>query len=538
MHGTFTLFGLVIGAVLVAGVAKKLKLSAPILLVVVGLAVSYVPGMSGLYSLTKLDPGVFLFLVLPPLLYSEAVESSYMGFRQNIRAIGLLSVGLVLGTTVVVGLVMHETVGLSIAAAFMLGALVAPPDAVAAMAIGRSLGLPRRMLTILGGESLLNDATALTAYRVALAAAIGGGVSWWEGAGGFLLAAVGGAAVGLIAAPILHWVRIRLADPVLDNVLALLIPFMVYALAESIHFDSYGGPSGVLAVVVVGLYLGHRKAQTSYSSRLIGSGVWKMVKFFLESIVFALIGLQLPSVLTAITKDSADVPVLGLIASGVGIVALVIVIRIVWVYPATYLPRLLVPKIRKRDPIPNWRQPAVISWSGMRGVVSLAAAYAIPDSVPGRPEILYLTFCVVLGTLIVQGLSLPLVIRKLGVSANDTFSDNLAEANAQQAAIRAAVDRLENVLADEDIEPPDGVADRLRAWAESRQLGAWERLGSGPGPEAKETPSAAYRRLRREMLTAERDVFVSMRDSGDIDDEVLRRVTHELDLEEAMLARD
>jgi CPA1 family monovalent cation:H+ antiporter len=407
------------------------------------------------------------------------------------------------------------------------------------MAIGRSLGLPRRILTILGGESLLNDATALTAYRVALAAAVGGGVSWLEGAGGFLLAAIGGAVVGLIAAPILHWLRLRLKDPVLDNVLALLIPFIVYALAESIKWNGYG-PSGVLAVVVVGLYLGHRKAQATYASRLIAGSVWKMVKFFLESIVFALIGLQLPSVWKSImgTSDVTFGTVAPLVASGVGIVVLVIVIRIAWVFPATYLPRLLVRKIRERDPQPNWRQPAIISWSGMRGVVSLAAAYAIPENVPGRAEILFLTFCVVLGTLIVQGLSLPVVIRKLGVSANDTFADNLAEANAQQAAIRAAVDRLENVLADEDIEPPDGVADRLRGWAESRQLGAWERLGSGPGPDAKETPSAAYRRLRREMLTAERDVFVTMRDSGDIDDEVLRRVTHELDLEEAMLARD
>ncbi|WP_163512467.1 Na+/H+ antiporter [Fodinicola acaciae] len=534
MHGTFTLFALVIGAVVVAGVAKKLKLSAPILLVLVGLGVGLILDRFGMadYSLTRLGPEVVLFLTLPPLLYAEASESSYLGLRQSARALGLLSVGLVLATTVVVGVVMHYACGLSLPAAFMLGALVAPTDAVAATAIGRSLGLPRRILTVLGGESLLNDATGLTAYRVALAAALGGGVSLWEGGAAFIFAAVGGVAVGLIAAPILQWVRLRVADPVLDNVLALLIPFGVYAIAESIHVGEFAA-SGVLAVVVVGLYLGHRKAQTGYSSRLIAGGVWKMVKFFLESIVFALIGLQLPSVL----KSPGLSPV-GLVLSGIGVIVLVIVVRIVWVYPATYLPRLLVRKIRERDPYPNWRQPAIISWAGMRGVVSLAAAFAIPETVPGRGLILYLVFCVVLGTLVVQGLTLPTVIRKLGISANDAFADNLAEANAQQAAIRAAVERLETVLAEEDVEPPDGVAERLRAWADSRQLGAWERLGSGPGPGAKETPSAAYRRLRREMLTAERAVFVRMRDSRQIDDEVLRRVTHELDLEEAMLARE
>ncbi|GAA1680061.1 Na+/H+ antiporter [Fodinicola feengrottensis] len=532
MHGTFTLFGLVVGAVLVAGAARKLKLSAPILLVLVGLAAAFVPGLPD-YSLTRLDPEVFLFLVLPPLLYSEAVDSSYMGFRRNMRAIGLLSVGLVLMTTIVVGVVMHMAVGLSIAAAFMLGALVAPPDAVAAMSIGRTLGLPRQMLTVLGGESLLNDATALTAYRVALAAVLGGGVSLLEGATGFLIAAAGGVIVGLIAGPILHWVRMRLADPVLENVLALLIPFVVYALAESLHLGSYAA-SGVLAVVVVGLYLGHRNSQTTYAARLIAGGVWKMVKFFLESIVFALIGLQLPSVLAGQTGKSATV----LIISGVGIVLLVIVIRFVWVFPASYLPRILVRRIREDNPNYSWRNPTIVSWSGMRGVVSLAAAFAIPTNVPGRGTILFLVFCVVLGTLVVQGLTLPSLIRRIGISTNDTFSDNLAEANAQHAAIRAAVDRLDTVLESEDIEPPDGVADRLRAWADSRQLGAWERLGSGPGRDAKETPSAAFRRLRREMLTAERDVFVSMRDSGSIDDEVLRRVFHELDLEEAMLARE
>jgi Na+/H+ antiporter len=514
-------FGLLVGATAVAGLARRLRVSAPVLLVVVGLAVSFIPGVPD-YTL---NPDVVLLLILPPLLYSAALESSYIGFRANLRPIGFLSIGLVLATTVVVGFVVHAAIPqIPLAAAFALGAIVAPPDAVAAAAVGRELGLPRRVLTILGGESLVNDATALTALRVATAAAVGGGISLLEGTGMFVLAAGGGVVVGLVLAPALHWLRRRITEPVLENTLSLVTPFAAYLAAESID------ASGVLAVVVVGLYLGHHEAHTSYAARLQASAVWRMIDFLLESIVFALIGLQLPAVLGALDGKSA----VTYAGYAVLVTVVVIVVRVVWVFPFTYGPRWLSKRIRERDPSPPWQVPAVISWAGMRGVVSLAAAFALAPDFPARELILFLTFAVVLGTLVIQGFTLPWVIRKLGIEADETYRDNLAEANAQHRAINAAIDRLDELM-DGESPPPDDVVERLRAMAEHRRNGAWERLGGGTGQNNAETPSSAFRRLRREMLGAERQAFLEMRNKGHLDDEVMRQVMYELDLEEAML---
>lgn len=515
-------FGLLIGATTVAGLARRFRLSAPLVLVIVGISVSFLPFVPNY----ELSPELVLSLFLPPLLYSAAQESSYLGFRANIRPIALLSIGLVLATTLVVGFVIHAIVpGLPLAAAFALGAIVAPPDAVAAAAIGRELGLPRRILTILGGESLVNDATALTVYRVAVAAAIGGSVSLLQGMGTFLLAAVGGVAVGLALGPLLNAVRQRLSEPVLENTLALVTPFVAYFLAELVH------ASGVLAVVVIGLYLGHRDSVTSYATRLQAKAVWRMVDFLLESVVFALIGLQLPLVLGDLEgRDPWAV-------AGYSIVVLlmVIVVRIAWVFPATYLPRWLSKRVREREPEPTWQGVAVISWAGMRGVVSLAAAFALAADFPDRDLILLITFVVVLGTLVLQGFSLPWLIRRLGVSSKESYKDTLAEANAQHRAVGAAVDRLDQLIASEDPAPPSEVVERLRVMAEHRRNSVWERLGGGTGQDDSETPSAAYRRLRMEMLTAERAVFQKMRDAGRLEDEVFRAVIYELDLEEAML---
>lgn len=517
-------FGLVVGATAVAGAAGRLRVPAPILLVVTGLAVSFLPFVPD-YTL---NPDLVLLLVLPPLLYSAALESSYIGIRTNLRPIGLLSVGLVLATTLAVGLVAHAVIpGLPLAAAFALGALVAPPDAVAAAAVGRELGLPRRVLTILGGESLFNDATALTALRVAVAAAAGGGISLLGGAETFLLAAGGGAALGLLLAVALHWVRRRLTEPVLENSLSLFTPFVVYLLAESIH------ASGVLAVVVVGLYLGHHESATSYATRLQSRAIWRMIDFLLESVVFALIGLQLPVVVAGLDGRSPW----QLAGYAALILGVVIVVRIAWIFPFSFLAGWQARRVDRSDR-PTWKGPAVVSWAGMRGVVSLAAAFALAGDFPARELILFLTFAVVLGTLVVQGMTLPWVVRGLRIGGEEQHGDLLAEANAQHRAARAAVERLEAlVAAGEGRPPPDTVVDRLRNLAEGRSLGAWERVGGGTGQDGDETPSAAFRRLRQEMLRAEREVFVRMRDERTLDEEVLRRVVHELDLEEAMLER-
>jgi CPA1 family monovalent cation:H+ antiporter len=517
---------LVAGAAAVAGVARRLNWSEPLLLVVVGIAVSFLPGLPDY----QLDPDVVLYLVLPPLLFAAAWESSYINLRGNIRPIGLLSVGLVLFSTAVVGLVAHLAIGgLPLAAAFVLGAIVAPTDAVAATAIGRALGLPRRLLVILAGESMINDATALTAYRVAVGAAAGTGFSIWHGIGQFMLVAVGGVVVGGLLALAAQWLQQRVRDPLLENTVLLLTPFLAYGLAEQLDV------SGVLAVVVAGIYLSHQAPRRStYATRLQGVAVWRLIEFLLESVVFALIGLQL----TAVLRDLSGRTVGDLVAAGLLVLAVVMVVRFVWVFPTTYLPRWLSARLRARDPYPPWTYPMVLSWAGTRGVVSLAAAFALPPGFPQHDLILYLTFVVTIGTLVLQGFTLPALIRRLGVTGQEAAVDDLAEAAAQHAAANAALQRLER-LVEEDGQVPDDIVGRLREKAELRQLGAWERLGGGQsGPGYTETPTASYRRLRRGMLDAERAVFVELRDAGRIDDEVLRRVQHELDLEEAILSRE
>ena len=305
------------------------------------------------------------------------------------------------------------------------------------------------------------------------------------------------------------------------------MPFGAYLLAEDLH------SSGVLAVVVAGLYLGYRAPETGYATRLQDQAVWQASDTILESVVFALIGLQL----TAVVRDAgagADLVVYGLVVTAAAVLA-----RVVWVYPATYLPRVLFRGVRKNDPAPPWRVPAVISWAGMRGVVTLAAAFAIPPEVQQRETLVFLAFFVAIATLLLHGLTLPLVIRRLGFrDTGGGTADLLAEAQAQQAAAQAAIDRLDELAAGE---PEDGpvnhAAAKLRRLTELRANSAWEQLGR-PESETGEAPSTIYQRLRREMLGQARDEFVARRDAGDIDDEILRRVLHELDLEEAALDRD
>ncbi|GAA3375391.1 Na+/H+ antiporter [Streptomyces sannanensis] len=514
----------------VAGAARRTPVPAPLLLVAAGLIASYVPGVPE-YTL---DPHVVLPLLLPPLLHTSALDASYLDLRANIRPVALLSVGYVLFATLAVGWLAHLLVpGLPPAAALVLGAVVAPPDAVAATAIARRLGLPHRITTILQGESLVNDATAITAYKVALAAAAGVGWSWTEGIGEFVLASVGGVGVGLALMVPLHWLRTHLKEPLLQNTLSLLIPFVAYAAAEEV------GASGVLAVVVVALYLGHRSWQVDFATRLQEEAVWKMVAFILESAVFALIGLQLPVVLRGLGAYAGESAAL----YAVGVFAAVVVVRFVWVYPATYVPRLLSQRIREREPDPGWTGPLIVSWAGMRGVVSLAIAFSIPATVagggpfPGRNLILFLTFTTVIGTLVVQGLTLPPLIRVLKLPGRDAQAETLAEAQAQSEASRAAEERLEALLTDERNALPGPLADRLRTVLERRRNAVWERLGA-VNELTGETVDDTYRRLAGDVIEAEREVFVRLRDERRIDDEMMRTLLRRLDLEEAAAYRE
>jgi monovalent cation/hydrogen antiporter len=524
--------GILLIVVVAAGTvaARRLRVEPSILLVLVGVVLSMLPGVPQFH----LDPELVLVLILPPLLYAAAQRTSLPAFRANLRPILLLAVGLTLFSTVVVGLVAHAVVpGLPLAAALALGAILAPPDAVAATAIARRAGLSRHVVTVLEGESLLNDAIALVAYRVAVAAVVSGTFSPLELTWRFALASVGGAAGGLAVALIVNWLRRHIDDPMVDNTLSLVAPFAAYLPAEAI------GGSGVLAVVVTGLYLGHQAPLTmSAASRLVTGSVWKVVEFLLQGIVFLLIGLQLREVLAGLRGYDPAV----VLVAAVAVTAAVVGARFAWMFPVSYGTRLL-SRARERAPHKSWRDIVVVSWAGMRGVVSLAAAFALPLTVrsgapfPQRDLLLFLTFVVIGETLILHGLTMPALIRRLRVAGPDPTTDALQEASAQHEAARAALERLDALLQDGPV--PPGVAEQLRERAENRTLTAWERLGSPTtGSEGVPTPSAAYRHLRREMLTAERQVLVRLRDAGRLDDEVQRRIQRELDLEEATLLRD
>ncbi|WP_329379377.1 Na+/H+ antiporter [Streptomyces sp. NBC_01351] len=518
------LVALIAGSAAVAGIARRTPVPAPLLLVAVGLVAAYVPGVPS-YAL---DPHIVLPLLLPPLLHTAAVDSSYLDLRANMRPVALLSVGYVLFATLAVGYVAYLVMpALTLPVALVLGAVIAPPDAVAATAIARKLGLPNRITTILQGESLVNDATAITAYNVALAAAVGVSAGWAGGIAEFLVASVGGVGVGLLLMVPIHQLRKRLKEPLLQNTLSLLIPFVAYAAAERVH------ASGVLAVVVVALYLGHRNWQVDFATRLQEEAVWKVVAFVLESVVFALIGLQLPVVLKGLGEYE------GLVAAWYAVVVFVAVVvaRFLWVFPATFLPRLSA-RIRKREPDTDWKAPVIVGWAGMRGVVSLAIAFSVPVTVPHRNLILFLTFTTVIGTLVVQGLTLPPLIRVLKLPPKDLQAETLAEAQAQSQASRAAEDRLTELLEQpENSTLPPPLADRLRTVLERRRNAVWERLGE-VNPVTGESADDVYRRLAREMIEAEREVFVSLRDARRIDDEMLRALLRRLDLEEAAAYRE
>jgi CPA1 family monovalent cation:H+ antiporter len=534
-HVNTSLLLVLVAGVLLAALARRYKVSAPLVLVVAGLAIGLIPGVPTI----ELQPNLVLFVILPPLLWSAGVQSSYIALRRNVRSIGLLAVGLPVATTFAVALVANHVVPeLTPAAALTLGAIVAPPDAVSATAVGRRLGLPRPIMTVLGGESLLNDATALTLYKVSLAAAIGTAVSWPQGLATFVLAAAGGVVVGGLFGAIIDFIRSRLLDdPVVESAIGLVAPFVVYLVAEEIH------GSGVLAVVVAALFLGQRFVHASYATRLQDEAVWRAVQLILESFAFLLIGLQLPGVVRAMR----GMPASGFIWSSVAVFMTVLLVRIGWIYVFTYVPRALFAGKREGEPTPAPAHVFVVAWAGMRGVVSLAAAFAVPLTTlagapfPGRAQIVFLTFVVVIGTLLLHGLTLPWVIRVFGVRADDVHRDAVAMAGAQDRAARSAAERLDELLAKQRQQGPVDIHEQagkiLAHWNERRRNAAWERLGRSD-EEIGESPAAAFRRLRLEMLAAERKTFIDERDAGRIDDEVLRTALRGLDLEEATLRRD
>ncbi|GIF03607.1 Na+/H+ antiporter [Actinoplanes siamensis] len=508
-----------------AALARRLGFVAPLVLLVAGLGLSYVPG----FPEAHLSAELVLIGILPPLLYVAALQTSVPAFRHSLRPILLLAVGLVMVTAFVIGFAVHWLVPQApLAACVALGAIVAPPDAVSATAIARRVGLPRRVVTILEGESLLNDATALVMVRVATGALMGTAIGFLDITKEVALKAGGGLVIGMIAAVAAARLHRWIEDSLLDDAVSLLTPFVVVIVAEKLHTSS------VVAVVITGLYLGHRIPYLlSATSRLQMEAVWRLTTFLLEGVVFLLVGLQLRVIVESIeTGLSKTVQVTSLIFG------VLVLIRFLWMYPATYLARLI-PRVRTREERPPIAVPTVISWAGMRGVVTLAAAQTLPEPgaviggrlVPDYPRELFvfIAFAIIVLTLLVQGTTLPALAMRLGVREDTTSEDALAEAGVQHAASRAALEALDSHAGG----APASVVDRLRGLVESRSNNAWERLGN----QQQETPSAAYGRLRREMIRAERHVFKIARNEGRIPEEVLVRAQRELDLEESQLRR-
>ena len=527
-HIELLVFGLLVAVSALAVLARIVRVPYPILLVVGGLAIGFVPGVPEV----ELDPEIVLFIFLPPLLYAAAFFSNLRELRANAHPIGLLAVGLVIATTVAVAVVAHFAIGLSWPVAFVLGAVVSPTDAVAPATILRRLGAPRRVITIVEGENLTNDWTALVMYKFAVAAVASGTFSLAEAAPRFLLTGLGGIALGAAVGVVIAAVRRRLDDPPTEATISLLTAYAAYLPAEEL------GLSGVMAAVTVGVWLGWQASElTTPTTRIQLYALWESLQFLLNAVLFVLVGLQLPLVLDDIEGSSAA----ELAGQAALIAGLVVVVRLALVYTFAYLPAWVRGRVGGRDPIPGGGSVTLVAWSGMRGAVCLAAALAIPletDSggpFPERDLLLFLAFCVILVTLVGQGLTMPLLIHALGVEDDGLDADE--ELRARMETAYAALDRLDEV-SDSDWVLPD-TARRVRAVYDHRRRRFSSRVDGRPPDEDDETDyeerASAYSRLMQDVIGAQRQRLRQLRDDGVITDEVRRRVEYDLDLEEARL---
>jgi Na+/H+ antiporter len=519
---TVALVAILVAVALLLVAAERTTIPYPILLVVGGLGLGFLPGIPEL----QLPPDLVLVAVLPPLLYGSAFFTSLRDLRENAFAISVLAFGLVLSTMVIVAVVAHELIpGLGWGSAFVLGAVVSPTDPTAATAIAERLGLPRRLIALVEGESLVNDGTALVAYKFAVAAVVSGAFSFADAAGSFVLNVIGGIAVGLAVGFVVRGLRKRIEDPSLAITISLMSGYFAYLPAQAI------GVSGVLAAVTIGVYMGwYTPELTTWQTRLQGVAVWEITFFLLNALLFALIGLQLPVIVDALAGYSAS----ELVGYATVVALAVVGARLLWVIPGTYLTAWT---RRKKRPIENpGRASIILGWSGMRGAVSLAAALALPltthagKAFPDRELIIFLTFGVILASLVVQGLSLPALVRLLGLEEEGRVEKE--ETKARIYAAEAALARLDELSQEEWVR--DDTLERMRGFFNFRR----ERFRSRFDPEsdgALESRSQDYQRLQRELLAAERDAVFDLRRQRRIDDLVMRRVIRDLDLEEARL---
>ena len=503
-------------------VAEKICIPYPIFLVLGGLVLGVVPGLPTI----TLHPDLVFLVFLPPILWAAAYFTSLRDFRQNLRPISLLAVGLVLITTAGIAAVAHAILpGIGWAEAIALGAIVSPPDAVSATAVARRLGIPRRVVTILEGESLVNDATALVLYRAAVGAAVTGTFSLGGAVLEFIFAAVVGVAIGIGVAKLSRWALCVTVDSLTQIGITLLSPYIAWVLAESVH------ASAVLACVAGGLHLRQQfSGAVAPATRLQARAVWDLLIFVLNGVIFILIGLQLSALRAAIPPGKLG-PVL---MAGALISTAAILVRLLWVPLVAVIPRWLSAALRARDPMPPWSYIFLTSWIGMRGIVTLAAALALPVTTatgapfPFRAEIILISFAVILATLVLQGLSLPSIIRALHLVQGHELERE--EMLAREHATTAALSRLDQLVAEEWPRPDQ--LERLRV-EYGRRLERFAGGGSKDGElsEQSVTSTEAFQQLRHETLTAERLALVDLRNKGTISDEVLHRLEQELDVE-------
>jgi CPA1 family monovalent cation:H+ antiporter len=506
-------------------IARWLSVPYPIPLVLGGLVLGLLPGIPEI----ELEPDLVLVIFLPPLLYAAAFFSDLRALRSDLRAISVASIGLVLLTTGTVAVIAHEAIGLSWPLAFALGAIVSPTDPVAATAIMRQLGAPRRLVNFIEGESLVNDATALVAYRVAVAAVVGGSFSALDAGLEFLGAAAGGIAIGLVVGFVVAEIRRRLDDAPTEITISLLTAYAAFVPADAL------GLSGVLAAVTAGIYLGWMAPELiTPQTRLQSTAVWEILVFLLNATLFILIGLQLPVII-----EGLDAYTMGEVLGYAALVcATVIGTRFAFSFTMPYVIRALDRRPSQRERRIGARPRIVSAWAGMRGAVSLAAALALPletDAgvpIPERDLILFITFALILVTVVGQGLTLPYLLRALGVR-EDGAEEEAEEMRARYAASRAALERLDE-LAIEDWTLDDTI-DRVRGLYEFRQRRVKVRAGKIEDEDGIQDRSLAYQRLMHELYVVQRRAIVQLRNSGEISNDVMHRIEREFDLEESRL---
>jgi Na+/H+ antiporter len=512
----------VLAAVAIA--AKRLNIAPSILLVIAGVGMAFIPGLPKV----ALAPELVLLVILPPLIYSAGVAMSWREFRFNLRPIALLAFGCVVFTTCAVAAAAHYLLKFDWAVGFLLGAIVAPPDVIAPLAIARRLGLPRRILVVLEGEGLANDATALILYRFAVAAVSSGTFSLGEAAGTFTLIVIGeiiyGIAIGWLSLRLRQWAR----EPRVEITLSLMTPYLAFWVPA--HF----GGSGVLATVACGLYVSWNGPRLIASAtRLQGIFFWDLIVYLIEGMVFLLTGLQARTLI----ENGHAFSIQDLLIATALTTLIVIAARFMWVFPATYIPRWISPRLRKRDPSPPWQGPFLLSFTGVRGVVSLAAALAIPyflnsgAAFPHRELILFVTFGVIIVTIVGQGLMLPEVVRWLGLThlgREERLSEIQAELAARQAALQQVDERLEKAIKEYNL--PDYAIEHLRTRNQSRLQILPTNLTEGVDHMRRTA------KIKAELIDAERDFIYQLLRDGKITDEARRRIEYELDLEEASLA--